>query len=123
MRELKFRAWDRGTNAWHIFVPEMSIMCDPIDRYVLNTDNGLIIWEQYTGLKDKNVMDIFEGDIIEWANAPGMIDTAGVVFFNVKRGCWFVENDADNIYDALYNVFDYSIVIGNIHKNPELLNE
>lgn len=72
---------------------------------------------QYTGLKDKNDKMIFEGDIIE---------TYGGECY---QGCWeykfitilYNMTDYDSII-ALYNL-GFSEIIGNIHDNPELLEE
>jgi len=120
MRELKFRAWDKSVE--HLYEVQTLIDGgDAIGRYVLNGEMRYIhlcadeiIVEQYTGLKDKNGKEIYEGDVLEstWNG-----DKAVVVWNNVE-GEW--EHYAD--FNA-YSKYGGSVVIGNIHENPELLGE
>ena len=76
-------------------------------------------WMQYTGLKDKNGKEIYEGDVVNGAQFNGSYAYGKVCFWT---GCWNVEplpniEGMADLYDSLY----YLEIIGNIYENPELL--
>jgi hypothetical protein len=64
MRELKFRAWDNGINAWHIWKTIPLVIDDHPEIYELFSLDGLSIIEQYIEQKDKNGKEVYEGDIL-----------------------------------------------------------
>ena len=120
MRELKFRLWSKRTNRYITTCIVGGVEYNEIsafDLFGLRSDPQFqsdVIIEQYTGLKDKNGKEIYEGDILEstWNG-----DKAVVVWNNVE-GEW--EHYADFNTHSKYSG---SVVIGNIHENPELLGE
>lgn len=67
---------------------------------------------QYTGMKDKNGKNVFEGDIV------GVDGKCYEVL--TEKGCWIIVADG---WDFLATNNDEIEVIGNIHDNPELLKE
>ena len=117
MREIMFRAWDKESNKYIYEYQDKQIF----EVYgFFSTDR--FDYEQYTGLKDNQNRGIYDGDILENINPPGMEDCITSVVWNPIEACWYVENDDIDIYDPIYNVIGYCQVIGNIHETPELLN-
>ena len=134
MREIKFRAWDNEKREFlsddygPISVGDSKVVTDGDWQGVYYTDKYTI--EQYTGLKDKNGKEIYEGDIVEQF-------VFGVNTFNGKlcgrRTIWQIRwNEEECCFelhylrgslfgDSLMNKNDEFEVIGNIHDNPELL--
>lgn len=75
---------------------------------------------QYTGLKDKSGQRIFEGDVVRVdLEKPMLACLIGEVYFT--NGCYMIRPASSNL--SLYAYHPYCTVIGNIHDNPELLEE
>ncbi|GAB6499803.1 MULTISPECIES: YopX family protein [Bacillus] len=125
MREIKFRGW---IGDGFIF-SECVYQDNDVWRILSHNDDNW--WacldpQQYTGLKDKNGKEIYEGDILECHHK-----IKGNVFFHdgsygiSSEECELnVEdiNTYDNLNVELINDNDL-VVIGNIYENPELLEE
>lgn len=123
MREIKFRAWgDRGEKiekwAWLDDYNHFNGEADTNNNY-----GNIISVEQYTGLKDKNGIEIYEGDYL--SGKGGNADLWEVVFW--EHTCGFrAINRTHNRWDWEYSKelrfrFTKLEVIGNIHENADLL--
>jgi uncharacterized phage protein (TIGR01671 family) len=149
MRDIKFRVWDKEYEKMTYFDDEDYEYKPPfvfrLDQ-VLKKDSNYDDYEdfeyndvtdsvevmQYTGLKDKNGKEIYEGDIIEFSydmfvgNFDTFVAKGKVVF---KEGAFYVEifenerTTKDEAY-LLYSInLDTIEIIGNIYDNPELLEK
>lgn len=120
-REIKFRFWCIASKEWWYLYDEGPVG-DSIHGVGLELGseelNEEFITCEYTGLKDKNGKEIYEGDIVSHLN-----------YYN--RVCEYDPNYARYVLTS-YNSSKYKItdhqkydleVIGNIYENPELLTE
>lgn len=109
MREIKFRAWG-GSEM--IYITDLYWFEE--NFYHSHNDNHGDIVMQYTGLRDENGKEIYEGDILKTDST-----VVGEVVYHSERAA-FIFRDGYN--EALYQRMPYGIkVIGNIYENPELL--
>ena len=130
MREIKFRAWDKKEKKWLSFDEG-----DPIGNdgsltesgywtFIFDFDEDRVALMQYTGLKDKNGKEIYEGDIVNWTSWKigfKHIDGSEVKLtpkvVQWVDGAWKLEEDSPwNL-----SIYDNVEVIGNIYENGDLL--
>lgn len=126
MREIKFRVWNKTgeemcyllENGWS-FGPSEEVRAFSWEDVFAAQEQDLIPL-QYTGLKDKNGVEIFEGDLIERdIEVGGMYETYGasIVEYNEDEAMYCFEWDSPNRLSDYENLN----VIGNIYENPELI--
>ncbi|MFS0817103.1 YopX family protein [Lysinibacillus sp. 1P01SD] len=112
-REIKFRAWDK------IHKLMVENICSSEQRHTL-----LYELMQYTGLKDRNGKEIYEGDILE-LYIPNWADCDDVQRFVINEYCpdvSYLQAVVKHCEKCLLDgENDYIEVVGNIYENPELL--
>lgn len=116
MKEIKFRCWCVNKNEW-----EKDIILITLNGGIIQLKNDIHIpcslkthiLQQYTGLKDKNGVEIYEGDICKVDN----IENFEVIWRGI--GFWFKRTDEQCFVFTPLNA--WIEVIGNIYENPELL--
>lgn len=135
MRELKFRAWDTKAKCY-VKDPilfdnfgQVYVVCDETSDkrgtcLIMHKPN--VMREQYTGLKDKNGKEIYEGDIVEEDIDFNSKMTDGAFRYRVYWDdcllCWALDPiGEESIHDELWQTNLSRRVIGNTHENPELL--
>jgi len=115
----KFRAWDNKENCWYknelsfygfaIFGECTMLYTPPVD-YLQH-----LVITQYTGLKDCNGKEIYEGDVIKYnVSLDGKIKDKGVVKYLTNKAMFGLSPN------GLHELSGVEI-IGNIYENSELL--
>lgn len=125
MREIKFRAYEKKMRE---IIPVYNI---DFKNRMINTG---ILWRtfdeielmQYTGLKDKNSKEIYEGDILtDHGEEYLLYESRLYVEYSKERGSFDFIDKFDYFGPSRYTAFQINYeqfeVIGNIYENPELL--
>ena len=130
MREIKFRGWHKDAEDMVYFgLGEDNIQCEGEDgekfKFMIKDGHPVM---QFTGLKDKNGEEIYEGDIVsngivahEVKHGEYLEDVNCKEYTNFGYGFYVGEDAEFSDFDQLKNSRLWE-VIGNVYQNPELLN-
>ncbi|KAF0341464.1 YopX family protein [Pediococcus acidilactici] len=127
---IKFRAWIKTGNETDDYVKPMTIqqmIHSKKSTFSLEQLNDLVNFEQFTGLKDVNGKEIYEGDIIKFFGLNKKIKVKnefGIIVYKADRyGAGFnsIIQNKEHGYGGINIAQD--IVVGNVHENPELLED
>lgn len=127
MREIKFRAWDKEKR--YMYDVRLLYQSGDVGVIEIRTDDGITPYEseevlykdtielmQFTGLKDKNGKEIYEGDILGWIKTGNNKLQVQPVWYS-NDDCAFMLGKRGYL-TAVALPFE---VIGNIYENSELI--
>ena len=129
MREIKFRGWERELKmmvydtelgGWHFEYGGNPVRAV---NQMINEEDYFYDLMQYTGLKDRNGTDIYEGDILSTDLSRPYL----VVEFRNGAFMYQCQDNGKDYYDIMmpidveHNQDKFAEIIGNIYENPELL--
>lgn len=125
MREIKFRVWCKDKNEWEcdeVFINRFGHQFHTARLSPVKNDNHII--QQYTGQKDKNGKEIYEGDRVRGydsfiAEVNGVVKYNGMSFVfegnNADGSLWYYTVTSKVENNELFEVE----VVGNIYENPD----
>lgn len=141
MRDIKFRAWDKDSDKM-VFQHDVSVgkeyffSLSEDNVELLRYDNDYSAYVkcnseimQYTGLKDRNRKEIYEGDIVKFLDEKmhycefrnEFVNIGKIFFDNCQVMGWDITNRHMGI-EEVWHYREYIEVVGNIYESPDLLD-
>lgn len=127
MREIKFRAWYKGVYSGEMiydiqneFEERINLGMDSFGNYLNNASFEVM---QYTGVKDCNGKEVYEGDIVKYKAGTDK----GIGYIKFEFSCFMIYWTNNKTFNDSFSSMFYTQcsseieVIGNIYENPELL--
>jgi len=121
-RPIKYRVWCKNFKEWEkdeILTDKFGNIfhCGKTGMRIVSPDSHVI--QQFTGLKDKNNKEVYDGDIIKQNSHFGEIL---VCQYREKFGMWTfrIRNDGDSFHFHYWELKEFEVV-GNIFENSELI--
>lgn len=127
---MKFRIWDKSCMLWlhedsqYLVMDGSKVLSAPWGTVSFTTNDKNFVIQRYTGLKDKNNKEIYEGDILQFRDySPVEVKYGQYSLDHIKYIGFFLEGRGDNgIYiNMLIKNPKNFMIIGNIFENKELL--
>lgn len=129
-REIKFRVWDIGNNSFIKDEHDPNFWINPFNfqtwmefhpkfdgEMVCESKEKLFIFQQFTGLYDKNNKEIYEGDIIEAYDE--IYEVAWAEAYSGWQFCLIQDGKFNDFYGGLGST-EYHEVIGNINERNQI---
>ncbi|WP_345912106.1 YopX family protein [Bacillus altitudinis] len=124
MREIKFRAFEEHSKRMFYNV-QSGIYMDPDEIESFDEILGLARYKvmQFTGLKDKNGDEIYEGDFVKIISSYYGQEIIATVRYENSLASFVFETGEDQGYSRIDASFKDIKVVGNIYEDPDLLEE
>ena len=130
MRKIKFRAWHKPTLKMYLvdcidfFIGGLQLRKTPKDTFQSDLSECKLM--QFTGLKDKNGKEIWEGDLFKCIyDFDGCTEHIMEVVYDEERAGFHLKSHGESCHQqgVVKHIWDFKRkeVLGNVHENRELL--
>jgi uncharacterized phage protein (TIGR01671 family) len=125
MKTIKFRIWCKVSKKYHY----------NWTKHIDQTEDNLLIWEQFTGLYDKNGKEIYDGDIIDsfyyydyeepWGGQNSALDSfRGKIQYDDENAYFYINSPTLRSGKKMFDEIELkeTKIIGNVNETPNLIN-